>query len=137
MSEKAVLLDPHVKAGLVAGDGGAVIWPQLIGYARAKHYLMTGEAVKADEAVRMGLVNYIFPREELDGAVDKYASDLAAGATRAIRWTKVSVNIALKQLAHSIMDASIAYEISTNTALDHQEAVTAFKNKRPPKFSDV
>ena len=85
----------------------------------------------------MGLVNYIFPREELDEAVDKYASALAAGATRAIRWTKVSVNIALKQLAHSIMDASIAYEISTNTALDHQEAVTAFKDKRPPNFSDV
>lgn len=137
MSEKAVLLDPHVKAGLVAGDGGAVIWPQLIGYARAKHYLMTGEAVKAAEALNMGLVNYVLPRDELDKAVNEYADGLAAGATRAIRWTKASVNIGLKQLAVNLMDASIAYEISTNTAPDHQEAVTAFKNKRTPNFKDI
>jgi enoyl-CoA hydratase len=136
MAEDAVILDPHVRAGLVAGDGGAVIWPQLIGYARAKHYLMTGEAVNAAEALQMGLVNYVSPRAELDTAVEAYADRLADGATRAIRWTKTSVNIALKQLAHSIMDASIAYEISTNVAHDHQEAVRAFKEKREPQFTD-
>jgi enoyl-CoA hydratase len=136
MADDAVILDPHVRAGLVAGDGGAVIWPQLIGYARAKHYLMTGEAVSATEALQMGLVNYVAPRAELDAAVEAYADRIAAGATRAIRWTKTSVNIALKQLAHSIMDASIAYEISTNVTHDHQEAVRAFKEKRTPRFTD-
>jgi enoyl-CoA hydratase len=120
----------------VAGDGGAVIWPQLIGYARAKHYLLTGDAVRAPEALEMGLVNFVVPREELDEAVDAYADRLAAGATRAIRWTKASVNIGLKQLAHSIMDACIAYEISTNVGADHQEAIRAFKEKREPRFSD-
>jgi enoyl-CoA hydratase len=135
MADDAVILDPHVKAGLVAGDGGAVIWPQLIGYARAKHYLLTGDAVRAPEALEMGLVNFVVPREELDAAVDAYADRLAAGATRAIRWTKASVNIGLKQLAHSIMDACIAYEISTNVGEDHQEAIRAFKAKREPKFS--
>jgi enoyl-CoA hydratase len=136
MAHDAVILDPHVKAGLVAGDGGAVIWPQLIGYARAKHYLLTGDPVKAQEALEIGLVNFVVPREELDAAVDAYADRLAAGATRAIRWTKVSVNIGLKQLAHSIMDACIAYEISTNVGADHQEAIHAFKAKREPSFSD-
>ena len=136
MAERAVLLDPHVKAGLVAGDGGAVIWPQLIGYARAKHYLMTGEAVKSKDALDMGLVNFVLPRDELDAAVDRYADELAAGATQAIRWTKISTNIGLKQLAHSMMDACIGYEISTNTSADHQEAVHAFKNKRTPVFTD-
>jgi enoyl-CoA hydratase len=136
MADDAVILDPHVKAGLVAGDGGAVIWPQLIGYARAKHYLLTGDPVRAPEALEMGLVNFVLPREELDAAVEAYADRLAAGATRAIRWTKASVNIGLKQLAHSIMDACIAYEISTSRGADHQEAIRAFKEKRPPKFSD-
>lgn len=135
MAENAVLLDPHVKAGLVAGDGGAVIWPQLIGHARAKHYLMTGEPVKAAEAKQMGLVNFVETRENLDAAVDRYADTLAAGATNAIRWTKAAVNISLKQLAHSIMDACIAYEINTNVHPHHQEAVTAFVEKRTPKFS--
>jgi enoyl-CoA hydratase len=136
MAEDAVILDPHVKAGLVAGDGGAVIWPQLIGYARAKHYLLTGDPVRASEAVEMGLVNFALPREQLDDAVDAYADRLAAGATRAIRWTKTAVNIGLKQLAHSIMDTSIAYEISTNVGADHREAVHAFNEKREPQFTD-
>ena len=136
LSDDGQILDPHVKVGLVAGDGGAVIWPQLIGYARAKHYLMTGEAVRAKEALEMGLVNFVVPRDGLDAAVDAYADDLAAGATRAIRWTKTSVNIGLKQLAHSIMDTSISYEISTNVGADHQEAVHAFKAKRESKFTD-
>ncbi|WP_348637572.1 enoyl-CoA hydratase/isomerase family protein [Bradyrhizobium sp. ISRA443] len=42
MADDATIGDPHVRAGVVAGDGGAIIWPQLIGYARAKEYLMTG-----------------------------------------------------------------------------------------------
>jgi enoyl-CoA hydratase len=97
---------------------------------------MTGDPVRAPEALEMGLVNFVLPRDELDAAVDAYADRLAAGATRAIRWTKASVNIGLKQLAHSIMDACIAYEISTSRGADHQEAIRAFKEKRPPKFSD-
>ena len=55
--ENAVIGDPHVKVGLVAGDGGAVIWPQLIGYARAKEFLMTGDLIKAPRAEAMGLIN--------------------------------------------------------------------------------
>src|SRR5262249_1474538 len=50
MADHAKIGDPHVKVGLVAGDGGAVIWPQLIGYARAKEYLMTGDLVAAADA---------------------------------------------------------------------------------------
>ena len=49
-SETAVFIDPHVKVGIVAGDGGAVIWPHLIGHARAKEFLMTGDPVPAAEA---------------------------------------------------------------------------------------
>ena len=53
----AKIADPHVKVGFVAGDGGAVIWPQLIGYARAKQYLLTGDVITGEEAARIGLVN--------------------------------------------------------------------------------
>ncbi|MES2258371.1 MAG: enoyl-CoA hydratase-related protein [Pseudomonadota bacterium] len=127
--------DPHVKVGLVAGDGGAVIWPQLIGYARAKEYLLTGEALSAADAERLGLINHAVPAEELDARVDAMARRLANGATHAIQWTKASINIGLKQLAHSIMDASIAYEALSNRGADHQEAVNAFREKREPVFN--
>ncbi len=128
--------DPHVRMGYVAGDGGAVIWPQLIGFARAKEYLLTGDMLDAKEAERIGLINYAVPREELDTKVNAFADKLARGATKAIKWTKTSINMPLRQLAHSMMDASLAYEAITNMGADHQEAVTAFQEKRKPRFTD-
>ena len=133
-SERAKIGDPHVSVGFVAGDGGAVIWPQLIGYARAKEYLMTGDLLSAPEAARIGLINRAVPPEELDATVDAFARRLTAGAVKAIKWTKLSVNIGLKQLAHSIMDASIAYEAQSNRTADHAEAVAAFRDGRRPTF---
>lgn len=133
-ADTARIADPHVRVGLVAGDGGAVIWPQLIGYARAKEYLMTGDAIPAPEAARMGLINHAVPEAELDARVGAFAAKLDRGAIKAIRWSKVSVNIGLKQLAHSIMDTSIAYEALSNLSPDHAEAVDAFRSKRRPSF---
>ncbi|PKQ09773.1 MAG: enoyl-CoA hydratase [Alphaproteobacteria bacterium HGW-Alphaproteobacteria-12] len=132
--QSARFADPHVRAGIVAGDGGAVIWPQLVGYARAKEFLMTGDAVPAVEAERIGLVNHVVPDADLDARVDAFAAKLAGGALQAIKYTKVSVNIGLKQLAHMILDTSIGYEMMTFTTEDHREAVNAFLEKRKPAF---
>lgn len=133
-AESAKIGDPHVSVGFVAGDGGAVIWPQLIGYARAKEFLMTGDLMSAAQAASIGLINHAVPLEELNDRVDQFADRLASGATNAIRWSKISANIGLKQLAHSIMDASLAYEAMSNVSSDHQEAVNAFREKRQPVF---
>ncbi len=133
-SEEAKIGDPHVSIGFVAGDGGAIIWPQLIGYARAKEFLMTGDLLSAPKAAEIGLINYAVPRELLDDRVNEFARRLQGGALKAVRWTKMSVNIGLKQLAHSIMDACIAYEMMSNRTDDHAEAVAAFREKRVPKF---
>lgn len=127
--------DPHVRMGYVAGDGGAVIWPQLIGYAKAKEYLLTGDMLTAKEAERLGLINHAVPRAELDERVNAFADKLARGSNKAIKWTKTAINIPLRQLAHSMMDASLAYEAITNMGPDHQEAVRAFQEKRRPDFT--
>ena len=134
-SEKAKIGDPHVSIGLVAGDGGTVIWPQLIGYVRAKEYLLTGDPIPAPEAARMGLINRAVAPGQLDDEVYGLARRLASGARKSIRWTKVVTNLGLKHLAHSIMDASIAYETLSNVSKDHQEAVSAFREKRKPVFT--
>jgi enoyl-CoA hydratase len=66
--------------------------------------------------------------------VDDFAAELLKGAMRAIQWTKLSVNIGLKQLAHAVLDASVAYEALSNMTADHQEAVNAMREKREPQF---
>jgi len=129
------IADPHVAIGFVAGDGGAVIWPQLIGYNRAKEYLFTGDPLLAPEAARIGLINHAVPADELNARVMAYAQRVAATPARAVQWTKASINIGLKQLAHSIMDASIAYEALSNASADHREAMDAIRDKRKPDFS--
>lgn len=134
-STKAKIGDPHVSVGFVAGDGGAVIWPQLIGYARAKEFLLTGDLMTAEQAAGMGLINHAVVPEELDARVDAFADRLNKGAIKAIRWTKMATNIGLKQLAHSAMDACLAYESLSNVTQDHQEAVNAFREKRAPVFT--
>jgi enoyl-CoA hydratase len=134
-ADTAKICDPHVNVGLVAGDGGAVIWPQLIGYARAKEYLLTGDPITAPEAARLGLINHAVPAAELDERVNQFADRLAAGASNAIRWTKVSTNIGLKQLAHTIMDTCMSYEWLASKTEDHREAVNALLEKRKPVFT--
>ena len=85
----------------------------------------------------MGLVNHVVPDGDLDSRVEAFARKLAAGATLAIRYTKVSVNLGLKQLVTTILDASIAYEMTTFATADHREAVAAFLDKRKPQFKGV
>ncbi|TDR85518.1 enoyl-CoA hydratase/isomerase family protein [Enterovirga rhinocerotis] len=128
-SEETYIADPHVSIGMVAGDGGAVIWPQLIGFARAKEFLLTGDRIDARRAAEIGLVNHAVPPSELDAAVDAFAERLVAGSTKAIRWTKVTTNIALRQLATSMMDTGLAYEALTNVSQDHRDRVRAFRER--------
>lgn len=134
-AQSARIGDPHVRMGLVAGDGGAVIWPQLVGFARAKEYLLTGRMLTAAEAERIGLINHVVSDEQLDAKVDALADELAAGATQAIRWTKVVTNMPLVKLAHELMDPSVAYEMASNRSANHHEAVRAFVEKRAPRFT--
>ena len=133
--DTAAIGDPHVKAGLVAGDGGAIIWPQLIGFARAKELLMTGDMLPADEAARMGLINHAVPADELDAKVDEIAGKILGNPRWAVRWTKTATNITLRELAVKLLDPAVAYEIVTNMTEDRKEAVNAFIERRRPQFT--
>ena len=133
-AETAKLADTHVALGAVAGDGGAVIWPLLIGPNRAKEFLMLGDTITGADAARIGLVNYGLPTEQVLPKARELAQRLADGPTWAIRWSKLAVNKWLKQQANLIMDAGLAYEALTLTTQDHKEAVKAMIEKRKPSF---
>ena len=134
-AEGARFADPHVKVGLAAGDGGALIWPQLIGYGKARHYLLTGDPIEALEAERLGLIAFATPASLLDAEVDQYAKRLARGAQSAIRYTKVATNIGLRHLLTSVFEAGVAFEGLSRHTSDYREGVTAFLEKRKPDFT--
>ena len=133
-AEGAKIGDPHVGIGLVAGDGGAAIWAQRIGLARAKEFLFTGDLLTAQKAAEIGLINHCVPAEELDAAVDAFCQKLLGGAMAAIRYTKILTNLELKRIATAVMDAGIAYESVTVRSADHREGIAALREKRKPVF---
>ena len=134
-NEDAKIGDPHVNIGLVAGDGGALIWPQLIGFARARRYLLGGELITGREAAEIGLVAFSAPLAGIDALVEQWAQKFAGGATQSIAGTKITLNLPLRQAAQAALDVGMAYEGLSNITKDHQEAVTAFIEKRKPKFT--
>jgi enoyl-CoA hydratase len=135
MADTATIGDPHVKVGLVAGDGGVAIWPLAVGPARAKQYLLTGDPVSAPEAERIGLVNRVVPAADLDREAMALAQRLAAGAPLAVRYTKLAVNKLVKDALNVAFDTSTALELVTFRSDDHQEALAALREKRPPTFT--
>ena len=134
MAETAKIGDPHVKVGLVAGDGGAVIWPLLININRAKELLLTGDLIGGQEAYRIGLANRVLPVAQVLPAARELAERLARGPALAIQWTKLAINRALRQATESVLDASLALEGITIASHDHAEGIAAFLEKRPPQF---
>ncbi len=135
MAEDARIGDSHVnKVGLVAGDGGTVIWPLLVGINKAKEYLLRGTLLKGREAERIGLVNHCKPAGEVLDFARAIAQELADGPSWAIRWTKLSMNQIVKDRANRLLEASMALEQVTFETADHREATSAFKERRKPKF---
>lgn len=134
-AEGARFCDSHVKAGLAPGDGGAALWPLLIGFHRAKEYIMTGDPIEARKAADMGLINHCVPEAELDEFVAALAAKLSAGAPLAISYGKLAVNTMLKQLMAGAFETSMAYDQMTLYTADHREGAKAFLEKRAPKFT--
>lgn len=134
MADNARIGDTHVNLGLVAGDGGAVIWPLLVGPHRAKEYLMAGKYADAAAAEKIGLVNHVVEADKLMDEAMAYAKQLANGADAAIRWTKMSINRMVWQNLNLVLEMSLATEGLSVRTEDHKEAVAAFQQKRAPKF---
>jgi enoyl-CoA hydratase len=134
MAETAVIVDPHVRIGLVAGDGGAAVWPLLLGPLAAKRHLLLGEPLTAAEAERLGVAAEVCPAEQVGERALDWARRLAAGAPLAVQGTKIAVNAQLKQALLTSFDVSTAMEMLCFGSADHAEGVEAFVEGREPTF---
>lgn len=132
-ARSARILDGHTAIGVTAGDHAAVIWPLLMGMAKAKYYLLTNHPIDGTEAERIGLVARVVEDDELRPYTEALAAELASGAQEAIRWTKHTLNHWLR-MAYPIFDASVAYEFLGFNSPDAEEGLAAMREKRNPDF---
>lgn len=136
-SKAARIADPHVKVGLVAGDGGCLFWPASLGMHRARRYLLTGDLLPAEDAWRFGLVtDLVETPEETLPAARKIAEKIAGLPPIAVRGTKRALNGLIKARARETFDISMAYEFDSGGSQDILEAVKAFKEKRKPVYQN-
>jgi enoyl-CoA hydratase len=136
-SKNVRLGDPHVKVGLVAGDGGCFVWPAAFGMVRAKRHILTGEPIGAEEAYRLGGVSDLVESpEDVLPLAQEIAGKIARLPPIAVQFTKRAFNHAMYKQALDVFELSMALEQYGMTSEDLIEAVTSFQEKRKPAYQN-
>jgi enoyl-CoA hydratase/carnithine racemase len=134
-AQSARLASSFVKVGLIPGDGGAWILTQAVGYSRAAEMILTGDQISAEEALRIGLVNKVVPDDQLLAEAQKYAERVSVNPPRSVRLAKRLLRESQHGRLRDVMELSAAFQGMAHETADHREAVAAFAEKRPPKFT--
>ena len=131
----AKVASSFVKVGIIPGDGGAWILTQLLGPSRAAELILTGDTIDAEEALRIGLVNKVVADDKLMEEARALAQRVAVNPPRSVRLAKRLLREAQHSRLHDVLELSAAFQALSHETLDHKEAVDAFVEKRPPKFT--
>jgi enoyl-CoA hydratase/carnithine racemase len=127
---------PEINLGIIPGFGGTQRLPRLVGKAKAAELILTGDLIMAQEAARLGLVNLVVPQDQVMKAAKDLARKIAAKGQVAIR---LALGL-IEQSAEQPLDAGLAAEAQAFGRIaqtrDCKEGVTAFLEKRQPKFTD-
>jgi enoyl-CoA hydratase len=132
MNEDTFMADPHVNVGVVAGDGGVLMWPLLMSLLHAKEYLLLGDRIPAAECLRLGMANRVVSADQVLPTAMELARRLAAKPVQALRDTKRALNIHLQMAADAVLPFAMAAEEMTFALDDIREVAEAFiaKEKR-------
>jgi 2-(1,2-epoxy-1,2-dihydrophenyl)acetyl-CoA isomerase len=134
-SDRAKFGELFCKIGLAVDGGGTWLLPRLVGLARAKELVFTGDVIDAAEAARIGLVNRVVDAAALETATRALAEKIAAGPPLALRLDKQMLNRAAAGDLASALELEAFSQGLAIASEDHKEGVGAFFDKRPPKFS--
>jgi enoyl-CoA hydratase len=133
-SEGARMGTPEVKLGIMCGYGGTQRLPRLVGKGRALELLLTGEMVDAQEALRIGLVNRVVPKEKLLAEAEALLRKMLANGPVSLRFTLAAVNDGLEMPLDEAQRAEATLFGLICSTGDMKEGTKAFLEKRPPKF---
>ena len=134
MASTAFMTTAFARVGFSGDYGGTYFLTQLVGSAKARELYLLSERVGADEALRLGLANWVCPPEELAARTQALARRLAAGPTVAYRYMKENLNRAMAGELDDCLDLEATHHIHCGLTEDHREAAQAFVDKREPRF---
>jgi 2-(1,2-epoxy-1,2-dihydrophenyl)acetyl-CoA isomerase len=134
MAEDAVLMMAFSNIALVPDCGGSWLLPRTVGYARAFELAASGRRIDASEALALGLVQRVLPRDEVLPAAHTVAAELAARPTLALAWTKRLMRTAEQGTLADVMELEAQLQAAAVRTHDHAEGVGAFLEKRSARF---
>lgn len=135
MAEGARLRVPFVDIGIGGGDMGVGYFlPRLCGLGRAKEWMMTGRFISAEEALAAGVANSVEKKEDLEQSVLELAKTLAKKSPHAMAWTKDAANLSLDADLDEELNFEIFAQVQCLQSEDVKEGVSAFLEKREPRF---
>lgn len=129
IAESTYMADTHVNIGLVCGDGGAVAWPLLMSFLKAKEYLLLGDRIPAAECVQLGLANHVVPDDQLMDKAREYADRLAAQPRQAVQETKRALNLHLQAAISMVAPFALSAEAESFGTDDLKATIDSFKKK--------
>ena len=132
--ESARFITAFAKVGFSGDFGGTYFLTKLVGTAKARELYFTADPVSARDALALGIVNRVFPDEELNKATMTFARTLAKGPRVALALMKKNLNLAESGTLSELLDAEAIGQISNGRTEDHREAAKAFVEKRAPVF---
>ena len=134
MASTAIMTTAFARVGFSGDYGGSYFMTQLVGAAKARELYFLSDRVPADEALRLGLANWVCPPEQLAERTRQVAQRLANGPTVAYRYMKENLNRAMAGSLDECLDLEATHHIHCGQTDDHREATRAFVDKREPVF---
>lgn len=131
--KRARLLDGHLRLGVAAGDHAVLLWPLLVGMAKAKYHLLLNEPLTGEEAERLGLVALAVEEEQVYEKALEVATRLAKGPKEALSLTKHALNNWFRTFMPHF-EVSLALEFLGFQGKELEEGLRALREKRKPQF---
>ncbi len=135
-SEKAKFGQPEVGLGITPGFSGTQRLPRLIGLGKAKELIFTGSIISADEALKIGLVNYVTAPEDLLNKCMELASVIASKAPIAVKYSKEAINIGIESDIDSGIETEIEFFAGCFNTEDQKTGMSSFLEKSKPEFKN-